>query len=112
MAEDSVVIYKGSRSTVDSYSAFWDNQRLSRTDLLLELLDRNITTIICGGLAIDFCVAYSAFDGHDHGFLTYVIEDACRGITDETIEETKTKLRKKGIKLIDSSKIAGILTGS
>lgn len=91
---------------------FWDNGRLSRTDLLLALLDRDITTLMIGGLAIDYCVAYSAYDGYNHGFLTYVIEDACRGITEGTIEEMKMKCKKMGIKFINSSDIAKILTGS
>ena len=69
----------------------------------------DITTVFACGLATDFCVAYTAFDSCTHGFQTFVIDDACRGVCGESIEEVKTKEKRNGIKIIESSEIDSIL---
>ena len=95
---------------IDSYSAFWDNSHLSQTELFVQLIDRDITTIFACGLATDFCVAYTTFDSNTHGFQTFVVDDACRGVCDESIEGMKTKEKRNGIKIIDSSEIESNLS--
>jgi len=61
------------------------------------------------GLATDFCVAYTSLDSNTHGFQTFVVEDACRGVCDDTIEGMKTKEKRGGIKIINSCDIPGLL---
>ena len=76
----ALVLRKGIRRTIDSYSAFYENDRKTPTGLVGYLRERNITKIFLAGLAFDFCVRYSSEDGARAGFDVVVIEDACRGI--------------------------------
>ena len=75
-----LVIRKGFRRHIDSYSAFYENDRSTPTGLAGYLRSRGISRLCFVGLAADFCVAYSAIDGAREGFDVAVIEDACRGI--------------------------------
>lgn len=85
-----VVIRKGFRSTLDSYSAFFENDRTTPTGLEAWLRQRGFRRIFLCGLATDFCVAWSAEDAARLGFATVVIEDACRGIGLPTVEGSTT----------------------
>jgi nicotinamidase/pyrazinamidase len=76
----ALVLRKGMRRTIDSYSAFYENDRKTPTGLVGYLRERNLTEIFLAGLAFDFCVRYSAEDAARAGFNAAVIEDACRGI--------------------------------
>src|SRR5262249_27091452 len=76
----ALVLRKGIRRTIDSYSAFYENDRKTPTGLVGYLRERNIAKIFLAGLAFDFCVRYSAEDGARAGFNVVVVEDACRGI--------------------------------
>src|SRR6266849_5236003 len=76
----ALVVRKGIRRTIDSYSAFYENDRKTPTGLVGYLRERSITQIFLAGLAFDFCVRYSAEDAARAGFNAVVIEDACRGI--------------------------------
>jgi nicotinamidase/pyrazinamidase len=75
-----LVLRKGFRSTIDSYSAFYENDRKTPTGLAGYLRERGLKRIFAAGLAFDFCVRYSAEDARREGFSVTVIEDACRGI--------------------------------
>lgn len=75
-----LVIRKGFRRDVDSYSAFLEADRASRTGLDGYLKERGIEDIYVVGLATDFCVAWTALDARTLGYATTVIEDACRAI--------------------------------
>jgi nicotinamidase/pyrazinamidase len=76
----ALVLRKGIRRAIDSYSAFYENDRETPTGLVGYLRERNLTKIFLAGLAFDFCVRYSAEDAARSGFAVAVIEDACRGI--------------------------------
>jgi len=76
----SAIVRKGMNPAVDSYSAFYENDRLTPTGLLGWAEERGIRRVFCCGLATDFCVRYSAEDAKREGFETYVILAACRGI--------------------------------
>lgn len=76
----ALVLRKGIRRTIDSYSAFYENDRKTPTGLVGYLRERNLRHIFLAGLALDFCVRYSAEDAARAGFAVTVIEDACRGI--------------------------------
>jgi nicotinamidase/pyrazinamidase len=75
-----LVIRKGFRKDIDSYSAFFENDHTTPTGLGGYLKERGIAEVTLCGLATDFCVAFSAIDAVRHGLSTTVILDACRGI--------------------------------
>ena len=75
-----LVLRKGCRSDLDSYSAFFENDRATSTGLRGWLLDRGTRRLFLAGLARDFCVAWSAEDATRAGFETFVVEDATRAI--------------------------------
>jgi nicotinamidase/pyrazinamidase len=76
----ALVVRKGFRREIDSYSTFYENDRKTPTGLAGYLRERGFRRAFLGGLAFDFCVRYSAEDATDQGFEVIVIEDACRGI--------------------------------
>jgi nicotinamidase/pyrazinamidase len=75
-----LVIRKGFRSAIDSYSAFYENDRTTPTGLAGYLRERGLKRIFIAGLATDYCVHYSALDARRLGFETVVVESGCRAI--------------------------------
>jgi nicotinamidase/pyrazinamidase len=75
-----IVLRKGSHRDIDSYSAFVEADRATRTGLAAFLRERGVGRVFLVGLATDFCVGFSALDARAAGFETLVIDDACRGI--------------------------------
>ncbi|SOZ51059.1 nicotinamidase/pyrazinamidase [Cupriavidus taiwanensis] len=75
-----LVIRKGHHAGVDSYSAFMEADRTTRTGLAGYLREHGVRRVFCAGLATDYCVAWSALDARAAGFEAAVIEDACRAI--------------------------------
>lgn len=75
-----LILRKGFHRHVDSYSAFFENDRTTPTGLDGYLRERGIRRVFLAGLATDYCVAYSALDAARHGFETLVVLDACRAI--------------------------------
>jgi len=76
----SHVVFKGTDSEVDSYSAFFDNARRHDTGLADWLQARGITDIHVMGLATDYCVKFTCLDGLRLGFQVYLIQEGCRGV--------------------------------
>jgi nicotinamidase/pyrazinamidase len=75
-----LVIRKGFRTAIDSYSAFYENDKSTPTGLAGYLRERGFGRVFIAGLATDFCVNYSALDARRLGFEVVLIEAACRGI--------------------------------
>jgi nicotinamidase/pyrazinamidase len=75
-----LILRKGFRREIDSYSALYENDHATPTGLAGYLKERGLTRVFLAGLAFDFCVRYSAEDASSAGFKVAVIEDACRGI--------------------------------
>lgn len=75
-----LIIRKGYRRDIDSYSAFYENDHTTPTGLAGYLRERGFARVFLAGLALDFCVRYSAEDAHRCGLAAVVVEDACRGI--------------------------------
>jgi nicotinamidase/pyrazinamidase len=75
-----LVLRKGYRRAIDSYSALYENDRVTPTGLGGYLRERGLSRLFLAGLALDFCVRYSAEDARREGFAVIVIEDACRAI--------------------------------
>jgi nicotinamidase/pyrazinamidase len=78
-----LVLRKGFRKSIDSYSAFCENDRRTATGLAGYLRERGFRRITLCGLATDFCVAFSAIDGRGAGFDVAVVTSACRGIDND-----------------------------
>ena len=79
-ARAELVLRKGFRPGIDSYSAFHENDRTTPTGLAGYLRERGFTRVFLCGLATDYCVAYSALDARRLGFEAVVLLDACRAI--------------------------------
>lgn len=95
-----MVLRKGFRPEIDSYSAFFENDRTTPTGLAGYLRERGVTHLSFVGLAYDFCVAWSALDAVKLGFTTCVIEDACRAINfDGSRAAARASLREAGVTL-------------
>jgi len=92
-----LIIRKGYLRNIDSYSAFYENDRQTPTGLSGYLRERGLTRIFLAGLAFDYCVRYSAEDARQHGFSVCVIEDGCRGIGAETIAATHRIFAQRNI---------------
>jgi len=75
-----LVLRKGYHKDIDSYSAFFENDRETPTGLTAYLHERGFARVFVAGLAFDFCVRYTVEDAHRMGFTTVVVEDACRSI--------------------------------
>jgi nicotinamidase/pyrazinamidase len=75
-----LIIRKGFVPTIDSYSAFFENDRTTPTGLSGYLRTRKFERVFLAGLATDFCVAFSALDACSEGFPVFLVEDACRAI--------------------------------
>ncbi len=101
-----LVLRKGFRREIDSYSAFYENDRSTRTGLLGYLRERGLARVFLAGLALDYCVRYSAEDAAAAGFSTTVIRDACRGIgVGGSIEETDRSFAARGIASLEAAAI-------
>jgi nicotinamidase/pyrazinamidase len=88
-----LVMRKGFRRAIDSYSAFYENDHRTPTGLVGYLRERDLTNVYVAGLAFDFCVRYTAEDARRAGFTVAVIEDACRGIDlDGSVAATRQSL--------------------
>lgn len=102
----AVIIRKGFRREIDSYSAFFENDHKTPTGLSGYLRERGIQRVFCAGLALDFCVRFSAEDARAQGFETFVIEDACRAIDmDGSRNAAIDAMRKAGVQMIKISSI-------
>ena len=97
-----LVIRKGFRPDIDSYSAFFENDRETPTGLEGYLDSRGITQLTLVGLATDYCVAYSALDAVKLGFKVSVRRDLCRAIDlNGSLEEARAQMIGAGVVLID-----------
>ena len=101
-----LIIRKGFRPEIDSYSAFFENDHLTPTGLEGYLKTRKIKSIYLCGLALDFCVYFSAIDGVKLGFNVFVIEDACKAIDlDGSLDKSMSEMKAKGVQLVSSSNL-------
>src|SRR6202040_3413122 len=101
-----LVLRKGFRPTIDSYSAFYENDRKTPTGLAGYLRERGLRRVFAAGLALDFCVRYSAEDARREGFAVVVIEDACRGIdVDGSVAATRESFAPLGVTSVNADAI-------
>lgn len=99
-----LIIRKGFRPEIDSYSAFFENDQKTPTGLDGYLKSRGVNKIYLCGLALDFCVYFSAIDGAELGYNVNVVQDACRAIDlDGSLEKSLNDMKSKGVKLLSTS---------
>jgi len=101
-----MIIRKGFRSGIDSYSAFFENDQKTRTGLAGFIRERGFKRVFMAGLATDYCVGFSALDGKGLGLDVYVIEDACRAINMAgSLEAMLQQFDEQGVKRIQSDDV-------
>lgn len=104
--KSQVIIRKGFRPQIDSYSAFFENDQETKTGLTGYLKTRGITDLYTVGLATDFCVKWSVLDGLKEGFNMYIVEDAVKGIDiDGSVESAWDEMKSEGVHVIQSESI-------
>ena len=102
-----LIIRKGYRQQMDSYSAFCEADGKTTTGLAGYVKDRGFRQVYLVGLATDFCVCWSALDARKVGLEATVIEDACRGIdTNGSLDKAWAQMTKAGVKRVRSADIA------
>jgi len=96
-----LIVRKGFRRAIDSYSAFRENDRRTPTGLAGYLRERGFERLTLGGLATDFCVLFSAIDGREAGFEVSVVTSACRGIeVDGSLARAMRSMSEAGVTLL------------
>ena len=127
--DNGIFVHKGTHSEIDSYSAFWDNNKIAKTELAKMLNEKNITDLYVCGLAYDVCVGNtrilqkktkldSEYDlkfvfflgatakhSLEHGYRTILIDDACRGVSVEDILCTRDTLSEENAVVVHSSQV-------
>ncbi len=101
------IVRKGRNELIDSYSAFFENDKSTSTGLGGLLKALSIKSVFIGGLATDYCVFYSAMDAVKLGFKTFVLTDAVRGINypEDSIKEAMAEMAKAGVQFVETGDI-------
>ncbi|XP_050302836.1 nicotinamidase-like [Anthonomus grandis grandis] len=111
VVKDAQKIYKGTNPEIDSYSAFWDNSKLTDTKMESQLKRRNITDVYVCGIAYDVCVGATALDAIQSGFRTILVDDCCRGVDVSDIERTKDNVVENYGVVVSSCQVADMVKG-
>ncbi|HXS75967.1 MAG TPA: bifunctional nicotinamidase/pyrazinamidase [Terracidiphilus sp.] len=103
-----LIVRKGFHRTIDSYSAFYENDHATPTGLGGYLKERGFRRVFLAGLAYDFCVGYSALDARRLGFEAVVLKDACRAIDlNGSAAAMESGFAKAGVGVMNTADIAG-----
>jgi nicotinamidase/pyrazinamidase len=103
LPQAELILRKGFRSQIDSYSAFFENDRATPTGLAGYLRERGLTRTFFTGLAYDFCVGYSALDARRLGFEAVVLRDACRAIDlNGSVAQIESEFTTQGVTVTTS----------
>jgi nicotinamidase/pyrazinamidase len=101
-----LILRKGYRSHIDSYSAFFENDQTTPTGLDGYLRERGVERLVMAGLATDVCVKFSALDGAKLGYPVIVVRDACRGIDmDGSLAAAYEEMRAAGVTLAEQAEL-------
>ena len=103
LPQAELILRKGYHSDIDSYSAFFENDRTTPTGLGGYLAQRALTRVFLAGLAYDYCVGYSALDARRLGLQAYIFRDACRAIDlDGSVTAIEAEFAKAGVRIIET----------
>lgn len=102
-----LILHKGYRLGLDSYSAFFENDGFTQTGLVHFLRGLGVTTVFLAGLATDYCVYYTAMDALRTGFKVVLVTDAMEGVDqpEGSINHSLKTMEEQGAKLIESTEI-------
>jgi nicotinamidase/pyrazinamidase len=102
LPQAELILRKGFRAEIDSYSAFFENDHSTPTGLAGYLRERGLNRVFLAGLAYDFCVGSSALDARRLGFAAIVLRQACRGINiNASLRNMENQFREAGVDVID-----------
>jgi len=102
-----MVIRKGYRREIDSYSAFYENDQTTPTGLAGSLKERGFKRLFFTGLATDFCVGWSALDARKEGFDAVLVDDACRAIDfNGSLDAAHAAFKENGVAVVTSADIS------
>jgi nicotinamidase/pyrazinamidase len=108
LPQAELILRKGFRPQIDSYSAFFENDRTTATGLAGYLRERGFMRVFLAGLAYDFCVGYSALDARRLGFEAVVVRDACRAIDlNGSVAKIEEEFSRDGVMLCKVTEVAG-----
>jgi len=106
LPQAELILRKGFRLQIDSYSAFFENDRTTPTGLNAYLRERGLKRVFIAGLAYDYCVGFSALDARALGFPAVIIRDACRAIDlNGSVAAIETQFATAGVGLMESGKM-------
>ena len=107
LPQAELILRKGFRPEIDSYSAFFENDRSTPTGLAGYLRERGLTRVFLSGLAYDYCVGFSALDARRLGLPAIILRDACRAIDlNGSVTRMESEFSASGVLIIDSSELA------
>ncbi|MHB9293081.1 nicotinamidase/pyrazinamidase [Hollandina sp. SP2] len=102
LAPVTLILRKGFRPAIDSYSAFFENDRNTATGLAAYLNGLGVKTVYLGGLATDYCVFFSAMDAVKLGLTVYLLRDAIRGVNypEGSVEKALGAMKTSGVVMV------------
>ncbi|MFW5737671.1 MAG: bifunctional nicotinamidase/pyrazinamidase [Spirochaetota bacterium] len=105
----NLILHKGTRTELDSYSGFLETDRTTSTGLEAYLKGLDVSEVTVCGLATDYCVFFTAMDAVDAGFKTRLVTDAVRGIDqpEGNVERTIGEMKDAGVTLVTSAELLG-----
>jgi nicotinamidase/pyrazinamidase len=107
LSRAELILRKGFRRQIDSYSAFFENDRATATGLAGYLRERGLTRVFLCGLAYDYCVGFSALDARRLAFEAVIVQDACRAIDlHGSVKRIEAEFAAAGVGLIGSDELA------
>jgi nicotinamidase/pyrazinamidase len=102
-----LILRKGFHREIDSYSAFFENDRFTPTGLMGYLKERELTRVFFAGLAYDYCVGYSALDARRLGVPAVILRDACRAIDlDGSVAKIEAEFAAAGVVLAETADLS------
>jgi len=109
LPQAELILRKGFDPLIDSYSVFFENDRVTPTGLAGYLSERNLSRVFIAGLAYDYCVGYSALDARRLGLQAVIVRDACRAIDlNGSVARIEAEFAQAGVKLIESEELAAM----
>jgi nicotinamidase/pyrazinamidase len=107
LPQAELILRKGFRRGIDSYSAFYENDRATSTGLAGYLRDRGLTRVFCAGLAYDYCVGFSAIDAVRDGFPAWILRDASEAIDlNGSVAAMEAEFGRTGVSVIGTNDLS------
>jgi nicotinamidase/pyrazinamidase len=108
LTKAELILRKGFHREIDSYSAFFENDRTTATGLAGYLRERGLSRVFLAGLAYDYCVGYSALDARRLGFPAVILRDACRAIDlNGSVATIEREFADAGVELMNTADLVG-----